>query len=174
MLLNLSSAFDTVDHQILLRRLNKSFGIGGVVLDWFQSYLTGRVQYVRCGRRQSSLMKVLYGLPQGSVLGPLLFILYTADLITVIESLGLCPHLYADDTQIQGLCSVGAADQFQLILSACLDEVASWMRANRLQLNPTKTEVLWCTTPRRQHLLPTSPVLVGIGCVSPSTSVRNL
>ena len=103
-LLDLSSAFDTVDHQILLRRLNKSFGIGGVVLDWFQSYLTGRVQYVRCGRRQSSLMKVLYGLPQGSVLGPLLFILYTADLITVIESSGLRPHLYADDTQIQGSC----------------------------------------------------------------------
>ena len=103
-LLDLSSALDTVDHDILLRRLDKSFGIRGVVLDWFQSYLTGRVQYVRCGRRQSSLMKVLYGLPQGSVLGPLLFILYTADLITVIESSGLRPHLYADDTQIQDSC----------------------------------------------------------------------
>ena len=101
MLLDLSAAFDTVDHDILLRRLNKLFGVGAVVLDWFRSYLTGRAQYVRRGRSQSSIMKVLHELPQGSVLGPLLFILYTADLITVMESSGLRPHLYVDDTQIQ-------------------------------------------------------------------------
>ena len=103
-LLDLSATFDTVDHDILLRRLSKSFGVGAGVLDWFRSYLTGRAQYVRRGKNQASTMKVLYGLPQGSVLGPLLFILYTADLITVIESSGLRPHLYADDTQIQDSC----------------------------------------------------------------------
>ena len=112
-LLDLSAAFDTVDYHILLARLRISFGIDGAALAWLQSYLTGRVETVRCGSTRSTTTTVWYGVPHGSVLGPLLFIMYTAGLIDIIESHGLCPHLYADDTQIQGSCRPGSVRQLQ-------------------------------------------------------------
>jgi len=87
-----------------LRRFKTSFGLDGVVCSWFRSYLTGRVQRVRRGSSVSASVVLQYGVPQRSVLGPLLFILYTADLIRLIESFGFRPHLYADDSQIQGSC----------------------------------------------------------------------
>ena len=173
-LLDLSAAFDTVDHDILLQRLQTSFGIEGTVLNWFRSYLTGRNQYVRRGSSRSRPTALRFGVPQGSVLGPLLFILYTADLIGLIEGHDLRPHLYADDTQVQGSCRPGAAAQLQQKMSTCLDSVADWMRANRLQLNAEKTEILWCATQRRQYQLPASATRVGSEYVTPSASVRDL
>ena len=155
-LLDLSAAFDTVDHQILLRRLKTSYGLVGSALDWFASYLDGRTQFVRCGTRWSTPGSVLCGVPQGSVLGPILFLLYTAELLRLIEDHDLHPHLYADDTQIYGSCQPKPCDVAQLesSVSLCVNEVASWMRSNRLQLNTAKTEVLWCSSPFRQHELP--------------------
>ena len=71
-LLDLSAALETVDHEILLQRLETSFGVGGLVLEWFRSYLTYRMQHVRRGSSSSAARKMWFGLPQGSVLGPLL------------------------------------------------------------------------------------------------------
>jgi Reverse transcriptase (RNA-dependent DNA polymerase) len=100
-LLDLSAAFDTVDREILLQRPRVAYGIEDTVdtvYRWFQSYLLGRSQYIRWGLSMSSFTRLMCGVPQGSVLGPVLLILCTADLISLIESHGLSPHLYTDDT----------------------------------------------------------------------------
>jgi len=99
MLAILSAVFDSVDHDTLLQRLYKSYGLQGPVLDWFASYLRGRVQHIRLSATSSTLSEVLFGVPQGSVLGPILFLLYTADLLQLVKRHQLTPHAYADDTQ---------------------------------------------------------------------------
>jgi len=86
LLVDLLAAFDTVDHETRLRRLELTFGVSGTALNWLASYLSGRDYFVRLGADSSELLQVLNGVPQGSVLGPLFFILYTADLIELIRS----------------------------------------------------------------------------------------
>ena len=103
------------------------------VLDWIRSYLTDRIEWVRRGMSRCTATRVRYGVPQRSVSGPLLFILYTADLVNVIETHGLHPHLYADGTWIQSSCCPESVDTFQSTLSDCFDEVWDWMRSNRVQ-----------------------------------------
>ena len=141
---------------------------------WFRSYLSGRTQYVRCGSSRSSTTYLVCGVPQGSVLGPVLFVLYTVDLVSLIESHSLSPHLYADDTQVYGSCLPAAVDALSVTISECSADVASWMRSNRLQLNSDKTEVMWCTTDRRQHQLPTAALPIDGVPVDPVSSVRDL
>ena len=99
-LLDLSAAFDTVDHTILLDRLRIRFGVGGGVLGWIRTFLVGRTQQVLYMGRLSSIGRLDFGVPQGSVLGPLFFLLYTAELFEVINKKGLVAHSYADDTQV--------------------------------------------------------------------------
>jgi hypothetical protein len=173
-LLDLSAAFDTVDHEILLRRLAISYGITGSAHSWFRTYLSGRTYCIRRGTARSRVVDLTCGVPQGSVLGPILFILYTLDLIELVEDFGLSVHLYADDTQIYGSCRPTDVDALTALISRCSTAVAGWMSSNRLQLNSGKTEVLWCTSARRQHQLPTSPVAINGTPIEPVKSVRDL
>jgi len=173
-LLDLSAAFDSVDHETLLRRLQASYGLDGIVKRWFTSYLSGRTQYVRSSTSSSGLSAVLYGVPQGSVLGPILFLLYTADVFQLIKRHQLESHGFADDTQIYGFCHPSDTSSLQERLSVCIDDVTTWTTTNRLLLNPNKTEVLWCSSTRRQHQLPTGPVRVGSTTVLPVSVVRDL
>jgi hypothetical protein len=99
-LLDLSAAFDTIDHVLLVQTLKNLFGVDGAALRWFQSYLDSRYQRVKIGSVVSSDKHLQYGVPQGSVLGPQLFTMYTQPLASVIQHIGMDFHLYADDTQI--------------------------------------------------------------------------
>jgi len=103
-LLDLTAAFDTVDHEILLKCLRATFGMDSIALASFSSYLAGCKQQVRCGGKTSAIMDVICGVPQGSVLGPILFIIYTVDLASIVADRGLSLHQYADDSQIYGSC----------------------------------------------------------------------
>jgi hypothetical protein len=142
-LLDMSAAFDCVDHLILLQRLQIAVGNGGVALDWIRSFLSGRSQRVAYGSEQSVTSPVMFGVPQGTVLGPLLYVLYTAPLFDVIAQHRVNVHQYADDLQLH-LCvppaeAAAAADR----LNACLVDVEAWLKASRLRLNPGKTQVMW-------------------------------
>src|SRR6218665_28745 len=99
-LLDISAVFDTIDHSLLLHRLSSWFGISGIALLWFKSYLASRSFSVKASNHTSQPLPLSCGVPQGSVLGPLLFILYTTPLSHLIETSSVDHHLYADDTQL--------------------------------------------------------------------------
>ena len=142
-LLDQSAAFDTIDHDMLLDSLSSWFGVSGVVLDWFKSYLSDRVQCIKIGSILSDAKKLLYGVPQGSVLGPILFSLYTTPLSKVIQNhRGISFQFYADDTQLYvHLTHKNAASALDK-LSRCLEDVKRWLSTNKLKLNPDKTEFI--------------------------------
>jgi len=99
-LLDSSAVFDCVDHDILLSRLQSSFGLGGITLTWIWSFLTDRSQRVLFNGSLSIEIMLLFGVPQGSVLGPLLFLMYAAQIFDIIVSFGLSVLTYADDSQL--------------------------------------------------------------------------
>ena len=136
MLLDLSAAFDTVDHQILLNRLQSRFGVTGVVFDWFTSYLTGWHQCVPINGTRSSPKLLKCGVPQGSVLGPLLFLVYVSPLRNVIRKHGFDFHFFAADANaVRGL-----SDALSAVL-ATITDVKDWLCRNLLKFNISKTEL---------------------------------
>lgn len=149
-LLDLSAAFDCVDHDILLSRLQSTFGLGGVTLGWIRSFLTDRSQRVLFNGSLSIEIMLLFGVPQGSVLGPLLFLLYAAGIFDVIESFGLSGHSYADDTQLYVSVPASESQAAAAKLAACVKALDEWMGSNRLKLNADKTQLIWIGT--RQQL----------------------
>ena len=141
-LLDLSAAFDTIDHTILLRRLDDWFGVSGKAPEWFKSYLTCRSQRIKLGNCLSSKSDLSFEVPQRSVLGPLLFTLYTTPLSSLISGHSIPHHLYADDSQLYISFSSGNSAATLNGLQSCLAAVQSWMLTNKLKLNPDKTEFL--------------------------------
>ena len=142
LLLDLSAAFDTVNHSLLLSRLKNSFGITGTVLQWFHSYLSGRSQFIGINDTKSSVRDLTVGVQQGSVLGPILYLLYTAPLAEIVRSHGLDYHFYADDTQLYISFKDCDVDVSRLRVEICLSDICHWMDVNELKLNHDKTEIM--------------------------------
>ena len=135
--MDLSKAFDTLDHQILLTKLN-FYGIGGLALDWFSSYLTGRKQYVEVDGVKSGLLPLSTGVPQGSILGPLLFLIYMNDIPNANEDFKYI--LYADDTTLFSTIQVLATTPFDV--NNQLTQIYDWLAVNKLSLNIKKTKYI--------------------------------
>ena len=174
-LLDLSAAFDTISHSLLLDRL-ADIGITGAALRWFTSYLTDRQQFVQLKDHKSGCSGVTLGVPQGSVLGPLLFIIYLLPLGTILRHHGIHFHCYADDTQVY-ISSKPSAAIPPTSLTTCLEDIRSWMSRNFLKLNANKTEALLIgsksTLTKSQHT--TAPPIIIDGFPVPfSPQVKSL
>ena len=139
--LDISAAFDMLDHNRLLQRSNELFGLAGQVISWLESYLSGRTNYIAVGNCRSSAVSSTSGVPQGSVLGPLLFSIFTTPVGRLISVFNVSYHQYADDTQLYTSVDL-SSDKDIINLSNCADAVTKWHLVNMLLLNPSKTEVL--------------------------------
>ena len=176
-LLDLSAAFDTIDHSILLQRLHRYFGISGPALRWFKSFLSDRHQTINISGTLSHIspQHLPFGVPQGSVLGPVLFSLYTTSLSQVIANRNLSHHLYADDTQVYISLSQSNGQESLSTLSDCLTDILSWMESSKLKLNPDKTDLIIIgTKQQRNKVINHFPVKLLGSDTFPSDTVRNL
>ena len=140
--MDLSAAFDTIDHEILLSRLEHDFVIRSTALNWFRSYLSDRRQYVLVDGQKSTETVVNCSVPQGSVFGPVLFIVYTTPLTAVIEKHCLRHEMFADDTQLSRSESPDNNSDLVCSLQNCVKDIGLWMEENKLKLNSDKTKAI--------------------------------
>ena len=127
-MLDLLAAFDTIDHTILLSRLQELFGVQGQALSWFNSYLSHRTQRVSVGNVISDSLELDFGVPQGSVLAPTLYSLYTKPISDIIRKFDLSYHSYADDTQLYiSIENHSNMDNLLAVVKNCVHEIKMWM-----------------------------------------------
>ena len=149
----MSSAFDILDHNVLINRLS-AIGIKGTALNWLTSYITNHSSSVRSNIHSSPSRSITHGVPQGSVLGPLLFKIYLLpifDIFTDYPDISL--HTFADDIQLYLNCTDSPTYAPER-LSSCIKSIHQWLTSNSLKLNPTKTEAIFLHLPLRSSTLP--------------------
>ena len=178
-LLDLSAAFDTIDHHLLLNRLQSEYGINGKALSWFSSYLADRTQRVYIKGTCSSDRNLQYGVPQGSVLGLILFTLYTEPISRIAMMHGIHHHKYADDTQLYiDFTPTAEEDQSRAEawgrMERCIKDIKYWMAYSKLKLNDSKTEVLVVTSKAHAEINQNIPLKVGDTAIKPTVAARNL
>ena len=174
-LLDLSAAFDTIDHSTLLERLHGHFGISGTVFQWFKSYISNRQQRVHIDGSLSCPQDINFGVPQGSVLGPFLFSLYTTSVSQIINTHDVSHHIYADDTHVYIELSQSVTHKSISSLSDCLTDSSLWKKSSKIKLNSNKTEFIIIGTKQQIHKLSNHfSVKLLDNDIYPSDSVRNL
>ena len=175
-MIDLSAAFDTIDHGILLTRLQQRYGIDGVALRWMRSYLSERTQSVVINRVSSNETTLISGVPQGSVLGPILFSLYVQPIGDIIRKHDLKYHHYADDLQLFCHFPLDALSLSNAVhrIEKCIDELKEWMSANYLQMNDSKSEILPVIPRHKTNMTEGLRVRVGSDYVTAVRHVKNL
>ena len=175
-LLDLSAAFDTLDHTLLLQRLHAEIGLDGSALDWFSSYLSCRSQQVLVGHALSAETPLLCGVPQGSVLGPLLFSLCTRQLADLIHKYCIDYHFFADDSELYSCLPTEPESALSALrnVESCCRQIKIWMTKNKLKLNEQKTEVLLCGPSSRRETVPVDCLSVGEASIPFSNVVKTL
>ena len=175
-MLDLSAAFDTVDHQILLKQLQMDFGVEGTVLNWFRSYLTNRCETVKINHAVSDKHSLSCGVPQGSCLGPILFTAYASTLFKITEKHSVSAHSYADDCQlyVSFRPSGNACNSAVKALEDCIEDIRKWMFTFKLKINDSKTEFMIIGTRQQLSKVQIDSIRVGDDDIVPVTSVRNL
>jgi hypothetical protein len=174
-LLDSSAAFDTVDHNLLLTRLEQNFFVKNDALCLIKSYIENRSFSVVINDEISSPKPLTYGVPQGSVLGPLFYLLYTKEMEKIVESYGLKAHVYADDCQIYFSFEPGHKNDAEAKLKECMNNIKLWMNQSFLKLNPEKTSIKVFTPKSLQNIV-TNPFCFDDDgtCVQPSPTVKVL
>ena len=171
-LLDLSAAFDTIDHKILIDRLSLSYGITKNVLQWLKSFLVGRTQSVITKENNSQLSTLHWGVPQGSVLGPLLFLLYTKPLSYLTTKYNISYQSFADDTQLYDSSPNDKISNSISSIQNCISQIKIWMNSNKLKLNDEKTEMLYIHS-KSKDITP-SNITIGNTSIPFSSHARNL
>ena len=172
-LLDLSAAFDTIDQEILLERLRFRYGFSNLVLQWFTSYLIDRPQRIVLDKFSSQPRRLSCGVPQGSVLGPVLFSLYISPLEDVIMAHGLNAMMYADDSQLNIIMRQSYRATALEDLTLCIQDIMSWNVSNMLKCNPKKTEIIHFSS-RFSLANPIPSIKVGDCSITPSNEVKDL
>lgn len=175
-LLDLSSAFDTIDHKTIIEVLEYQFGVTDKALEWIKSFLSNRKQRVDLNNNFSEVCDVKYGVPQGSCLGPILFLLYVSQLYDIIDRHLPSSHGYADDTQLYVSFRPDCVNQRSTLsaLEECISDVRAWLVSHKLMFKDSKTEFLIIGTPQQLSKIDIGPVNVGGVLIQPVDSLRNL
>jgi hypothetical protein len=176
-LLDLSAAFDTIDHKILMDRLLNKYGVTGTALKWFQSYLTNRTQSVLINETESRKLPLTCGVPQGSKLGPILFNAYIAPLSEIAKRNGIVDEKYADDEQLLLSFKPNTInDQATAIakMEKCIDEIRKFLFDNKLCNNSEKTELLLIGSSHQLNKLSVNHINIENTKITGTSNVKNL
>lgn len=174
-MLDLSAAFDTLDHNILLKRFEHSLGIAGNAIRWLGSYLSGRTQRVVIDSAASDDVLLQFGVPQGSVFGPKGYSMYTGPLGNIFRKYNMSHMLYADDSQSYTIVKANdSLSQSASNIQSCLSEVKEWMNANMLKLNCDKTEFIIFSPRHSNNPAQNLHIELDHATLSPAPFVKNL